>query len=613
MAIFSNSSLITRGYSFPQHGKISLNINGTIGSTPIFSSTTTTVNSVVPLPYERNTPIYLIYTNSIGGQTVNTAGNIQDPPLNNTKTIRTNNTASLIRSGQYDVLTGKLTAPVTGSSTTLCPDDQGITYNNITINKDDSSCSQPNLVFSVALPSPTPSPTVSPTPSATSTPTPTPSNSTGVTPTPTASVTATATVTPTPTTSLGASPTPTATVTPTVSVTSTTTPTATATATPTPTPSPSAPVPAYNALGYHETDYALTDDWYQIYGLRSLSASVQSLNDANGWHGDGFDQSVRNSYFAGGTLGGSITSVDNDAYVISDPRDTSIKMPISINKVGQTYTRNTTLNLSNGRVLTANNRSFTNVVLGNMTSFPYMSFSETDQTASVRELNPSEYTPGLTYRYVFNADTIGNTVRILGASINGNFVPNYWWGGSNTMASGDVFWVTWRRTVYDQTRVWLDEVYTMEYLKLHTPDWCTTNPEEYGSDAVHLFTLPKRIDSNGNEETITNYIFAKEISVSGDSRSGNSGTFFSSSYWGRYRFVWRIDQDTGIAYQTNLSGLGGFSIPSAPTGSNLVEVRSILNIRPESSRQAIYGEQARTLINPSRINQYRALSVSLKN
>lgn len=251
MAVFNiNGSRANRpSTTLVTQGRTSYNANGNIGSTPTFTSTTTTANSFVPLPYQRLTPIYLIYTQDLGGQTTNLAGNLQTPPLNNSTIIRNSNTASAIANGDYNWYTGQFTVPIIDTLYTLCPDKQGTTFlqqdTTVTNNEPYDPCAQGGLM----QPSPTPTRTTTPTPtptisvSATSIPTPTPTATSTVTPTATISATPTPTVTRTP----PSSNTPTPTVTPTITLTPT------STLTPTPSLSAGAATLIYNI-------YQLGDD-----------------------------------------------------------------------------------------------------------------------------------------------------------------------------------------------------------------------------------------------------------------------------------------------------------------------------------------------------------------
>jgi hypothetical protein len=246
MAIFNiNSSKPNQpSTTLVTQGRKTFNVNGNIGSTPTFTSSTTRINSFVPLPYERTTPIYLLYTTDLAGGNLNTAGNQQDPPSpNNSNIIRNTNTATAMRDGQFNWYTGKWTTPPVDNIYTICPDQIGTIYkgadSEIITNDPYDPCVQGGLV----QPSPTPTPTQTRTPTPTASVTPTTSVTASVTPTvtstPTATVTptpsATSAITPTPTSTPAASPTPTLSVTPTITVSPTTT------ITPTPSRSPGTP------------------------------------------------------------------------------------------------------------------------------------------------------------------------------------------------------------------------------------------------------------------------------------------------------------------------------------------------------------------------------------
>ena len=205
-----------------------------IGSQVVVTNATTTATSTTTIAYSNPDPIAYPSTTDL-------AGNLQEPPTNNTTIIRSTNETSAIANGDYNLLTGEFSVPIVDSIYTVCPDQQGTTYQVGADNTETSSepydpCTQGGLI----VPSPTPTRTVTPTVSVTRTPTPTISvtPTSTRTPTPTRTATPTATVTPTRT----ATPTPTSTATrtptPSISVTASTSLTPTATATPTRTPTP---------------------------------------------------------------------------------------------------------------------------------------------------------------------------------------------------------------------------------------------------------------------------------------------------------------------------------------------------------------------------------------
>ena len=210
------------------------NNTANIGSQVVVTTWTTTATSTTTIA---NSNFQLISYPS----TIDLAGNLQDPPTNNTTIIRSTNETSAIANGDYNLLTGEFTVPVIDSIYTVCPGQEGTTFqvgsnNTETVNNPYNACVQGGLI----VPSPTPTRTVTPTVSVTRTPTPTisvtPTSTRTPTPTrtatPTASVTPTRTATPTPTNTATRTPTPS------ISVTASTSLTPTATATPTITPTP---------------------------------------------------------------------------------------------------------------------------------------------------------------------------------------------------------------------------------------------------------------------------------------------------------------------------------------------------------------------------------------
>lgn len=581
MAIFTitgSSAKNTRdAFYFPAPGNsTTTNINGNIGSTVTFAGGVTSANSLSPFPYSNTSPIYLVYTTQIGNRKVDLAGNVQNPPLNNSITIRGDNRTSLIANGNYNWFTGEFTAPIVDTILSLCPpnEDPAVTFvsqETTTVNGNDGSCTQQDLATYVA-PSPTP----------------------------------TSSINPTPTSSAG----------------TTATPTPTATSTPTPTPTPSTSTPAlipYAFEGYHETTFADTQNWWQIYGFRTSTSSISSLNSANGWQGAAFDQDAGNSYFAGGSLATHIRD-NNGTYELVDPNNSSIKMPISINTVGQTFSRTEYLTLPTGRVISADNRYYTNTVIGQTLLWTGSMKFGIPEYSNVE--NAPIYTAGALKKVWRNNQSVGNTIRILGASVNGDFYPNYWWGGSNTISSGDVLKIRWKRTVYSVSGIWADEMWETEYIQGHMPDWCTSDPNSFNSYGVTpLYSMSARLDSTGSEQQISNYLFKKEISVAGDGRSGVNGRVFSSSNWGRQRRCTALDTE-GNLITTVFDGFGNLTIPEviAPTTETLYETRCIVSMEAETSRQAYTGETARYsgssisyIKANSRFNQVRAASVILTN